>query len=344
MSAELEQVTTAVAEFDRVAAGLAELKSRYVGLIYDFTKPGEMDRAKKDRLAVRAPRYEIETIRKGAKAPILALGKKLDSEAARITAEILSLEDPIHAQITNEEDRKEAERLAKIEAERKRQEDINNHIEYIRSLPLKGAGKTSAHARKILAEAEEIEIGDEFAEFAEVARTALVSAIAALTGIVAEREAHEAEQERIKAEREELTRLRKEQAERDAVAERARQEELRAQREKQARLDAVAKTELDAEAAKQREEARLRQVELDRIEKERNDAWDAQQAQLAKERAEIERQKEEMAAAQAPIVLETEKPADADIITLVAGHWGVDDGQAVEWILAMDFSKLSIAA
>jgi hypothetical protein len=362
----LQVVTAAIAEMNAVAAGLNDLKAKYADVVYDMTKPADMERARQDRLAIRKPRYAVEAIRKGAKSPIVALGREVDGEAARITEEILAIENPIHEQITNEENRKEAERLAKIEAARKRQEDINNHIDYIRGLPLKGAGRTSAHALKVLEEAETFEIGDEFAEFAEVARTALVSAVAALKGIVTERQAHEAEQERIIAEREELKRLRAEQrlreiAERAVIAEEervsreeraaeAKEQEnlLRSQREEQERVARQKQIELDRQARETEgrlaEESRLRQVDLDRIEKERNDAWDLQQAELQRERAEIERQKDEMARANAPIVLETPKPTDEAILSLIAGNWGVDEETAVEWVLAMDFSRWSIAA
>lgn len=354
MSAELQQVTTAVVEFDKIAAGLAELKSRYAGIVFDVTIPNGMEAAKSARQALRKPRYEIEQIRKNAKAPILALGKKLDSEAARITAEIMTIEGPIDQQIKNEEERKERERQEKIEAEHKRVEDIQNHIYYIRGLPLKGSGKTSVHAMAVLAEAEAIEIGEEFSEFADEARNALTSALAALKGIVTERQAFEAEQERIRLEREELARLRAEQKKRDdaerarlaeeeRIAKAARDEEFRKAREERARLDTEAKVIRDAEAAKQAEELRLQREEQDRIQREREAAWDAQQAELQRQQEEIKRQKEELEKAQEPIVLETSRPTDDEIIGLIASHWSVDEHIAIDWILTLDLSARKAA-
>ena len=112
MSTELTEVTKAVAEFDRVGAGLAELRKQYGNVVYDVTTTAGMNDAKVARAAIREPRYEIERIRKAAKAPILALGKKLDTEAARITSELEKLERPIDGAIKAEEDRKEAEKQA----------------------------------------------------------------------------------------------------------------------------------------------------------------------------------------------------------------------------------------
>lgn len=374
MSTELIDVQNAVAEFDRVAGGLAALKGLYAGVVYDVRTTKGMDDAKAARLALRKPRYEIEAIRKSAKAPIIALGKKLDSEAARITAEIMTIEGPVDEQIKNEEKRKEDERLARIEAERKRVEDIQAHINYIRGLPLKGSGKTSAHAQSILEEAQGVEIGDEFAEFADEASAALASAVAALTGIVAERQAAEAEQARIRAEREELAKLRaaqaeREKAERDRLAEEERiakvardaetarvQAELAAERARIAEEDRVARIKRDAETAaaeealrqqraeQEREAAKrdaIAKAEQDRIQAEREAQWDAQQDELRRQREELERQQDEIRKAQAPV---TQRPRDKEIIASVAERFQVDVATAVEWILEIDFSQLSIAA
>ncbi len=78
MSTELTTVTQAVAEFDRVAAGIATLRSQYEGVVYDVTNHEGMKSAKEALRAIAAPRVEIEKIRKAAKAPILELGRKLD--------------------------------------------------------------------------------------------------------------------------------------------------------------------------------------------------------------------------------------------------------------------------
>ncbi len=109
MNTDLQIIERALVEFSAVEAGLAVLRNDYANVVYDVATTAGMNDAKAARVALREPRYEIERIRKSAKAPLLALGKKLDSDAARITAEIEKLEGPIDAQIKAEEGRKEAD-------------------------------------------------------------------------------------------------------------------------------------------------------------------------------------------------------------------------------------------
>src|SRR5687767_14031395 len=129
---ELAVVETAIANMDKVSVGIAELAKRFKGVVYDVTTQKGMTDAKAARAEIREPRYMVETIRKEAKAPILALGKKLDSEAARITAELLKLEEPIDAQVKAEETRKEREREAAIRAEQERMAKLNERIAELR--------------------------------------------------------------------------------------------------------------------------------------------------------------------------------------------------------------------
>jgi len=316
----LTVVSAAISEFNKVAQGLAELTKQYKGVVYPVATPQGMAAAKAARTAIRRPRYDIERIRKEAKAPILTLGRELDGEAARIRDEILAIENPIDEQITNEEQRKENERLAKIETERKRVEDIQNRITAIRNWPADAVGKPASVVEQRLQAATEFTVGEDFGEWATNARAALESSRVALSGILSERIAYEAEQARIIAEREELTRLRAEQEERDrretarrtkeerkAEAERAalaaqQEAELRRQREEQARLDAEAKARREAEEAEHRERMRAQQAEIDRVAREQQAARDAEIAaeneRLRLQREESERKEHELQAAQ----------------------------------------------
>lgn len=337
MSTSIVEVQKAVAELDRVAAGIAELKSLYAGIVYDVRTTKGMDEAKAARAAIREPRYEIEKVRKAAKAPILKLGKELDDRAKAITSEILAIEEPIDWQIKNEEARKEAEKKAKIEAEQKRVAGIQAKIDAIRNWPTNATGKPSSLVEQQLRSAEDYVIGADFEEFADTARAALETSRVAMRGILAERQAHEAEQARIKAEREELARLRAEQQKREAE-----------ERARIAEEERKAKAERDAEAARQAEQlraqrdeseriARERQAEFDRIEREKRTAWEAQEKKLAAERAELERQQEEFRKAQEPVVLATMRPTDDEIIGCVAAKWGVDEVTATDWVLSIGF-------
>jgi hypothetical protein len=132
---EMELISGALIAIDRVEAGLALLRRNYEGVIFDPTTKTGMETARAARQAIRQPRIEVEKIRKAAKAPLLALGKRLDAEAARITGELVKLEEPIHAVIVEEENRKEQERIAKAIAEQKRVADLHEKIAELRGNP-----------------------------------------------------------------------------------------------------------------------------------------------------------------------------------------------------------------
>lgn len=270
MSTETESVTRAVAKFDAVAAGIGALSARYAGVVYPVETTKGMEEAKKARLAIREPRYELERLRKDAKAPILALGKQIDSEAARITAELLKLEDPIDQQIKLEEARKEAERAAKVEAERLRVEGIQHRIQAIRDAVNRAAVADVAGVAQIAQGVEAFAIDDSLAEFSEQAAAAKADTLEKLGAIYTAAVAREAEAARLKTEREELAKQRAEQEARDK-AERARI----AEEERQAKAE---RDRLEAEAAERRQ---AEEVDLQR-----------QRDEIATQQAELERQRQ----------------------------------------------------
>lgn len=301
----LTVVASAIAEFDRVAAGIAALKEKYAGVVYDVTTTVGMAEAKAARLAVRQPRYDIERIRKSAKAPILSLGKELDGEAARITAEIEAIESPIDEQIKNEEARKEAERQTKIDAERNRLTALQSRLAGIRNIADGASLKTADEVAYLITTLEGTAIDESFAEFLAEAKTAHAVALDSLRTIHDSRIAFEQEQERLRAERIELERQRTEQAERDRVErERIAEEEaqakikrdeevarhteqLRQQREEQTRIDTEARERREQEQRDHDERMRLQREEQDRI---------AEQNRI--ERESIEAEKERLAQAE----------------------------------------------
>jgi hypothetical protein len=348
MSTAIVEVQTAVAEFDKVAAGLAELQKQYGGVVYDVTTTKGMDEAKAARAAVREPRYEIERVRKAAKAPILKLGKELDDRAKAITADILKIEEPIDEQIKNEEARKEAEKQAKILAEQKRVAALQERVAELRGNRMLSATSGSELLAEHISGVEDIAVDDSFQEFREQAEVAKAEGLEWLRNVHAAAVAHEAEQARIKAEREELARLRAEEEKRQA-AERARIAEE----------ERVAKATRDAEAARQAEELRqmrLEQAQAAEAERRRIAAEetaakairDAEAKKLAEERAEFERQQaearrikeeQERAERERARLAAIKKPADDELLGVLARHYNVPATKVVEWILAMDLSK-----
>lgn len=346
MSTELTEVTKAVQEFDRVGAGLAGLSKQYKGVVYEVASTKGMDEAKAARVAIREPRYEIERIRKSAKAPILALGKKLDSEAARITSELLKLEEPIDQQIKAEEDRKERERQAKIEAEQKRVADLQERVAELRGCQMLSASSGSALIAEHIEDLERLPVDETLQEFQQQGADAKAAGLSRLRELHAAAVAHETEQARIKAEREELTRLRKADEERQA-----------ADRARIAEEERVAKDARDAETARQNEELR-KQREAQAAEAARVKAeQDAEAKRLADERAELARQQEEIRKAQepppappspppAPVSrrgVAVPVPTAAEMIDVLSKHYRARPDTIIEWLRAIDWKQAEAA-
>lgn len=346
MSTELVNVQTAVAEFDRVAAGLAALKEQYGGIVYEVHTTKGMEAAKAARAAIREPRYEIERIRKNAKAPIIALGKRLDSEAARITAELDKLESPVDEVIKREEARKEAEKQAKIEAERKRFADLQERVAMLRGNTMLSASSAPELIAEHIADLERITVDDSFQEFRKQAEDAKAAGLARLRDLHAAAVAGVAENARIMAEREELAKLRAEQAEREAES-----------RAKIADEEHLAKVARDAELAEQRRVQAVADAELVAKRKAEQEELQAQRdaqaiiaANIAAERAELDRQNMEKERAKEAEYKERAdrqrianmvKPSDNAIISVIASHYVVPNAKVVEWLRAMELEAIS---
>jgi len=114
------QTSQEIAEYSKTQAALNELAQRYKNVVFDVTKKEGMAMALKGRAEIRGYRVALEKKRVEIKAPALERCKLIDSEAKRITAELVALEDPIDEQIKKEEARKEEERLAVVRAEEAR--------------------------------------------------------------------------------------------------------------------------------------------------------------------------------------------------------------------------------
>lgn len=207
---EIELISTALVNFDRVSAGLALLTKNYQGVLYEVDTTMGMAHAKAARKAIRDPRYEVERVRKGAKAPLIALGKRLDAEATRITNALLTLETPIQEQIEAEETRKEAEKQAAADAEVDRIAKIQARIDEIRGLVTELVGFPPDLISESIEETAAIVIDDSFAEFKAIAMDARDATLSKLSRMRDAAIAQEAEAERVKAERAELKRLRAE--------------------------------------------------------------------------------------------------------------------------------------
>lgn len=197
----------------------------------DITTTAGMAVAVKMRAAFRDDvRLSVEKTKVARKAPILQIGRLLDSTYNEIVAEVTPYEGKFDAAIKAEEKRKADIKAAKERAEAERIGTIKAAIEAIRALPDRAAGKSAEELRALLERvAARVITKEEFAEFdgeAQIALDASGQQLVAMYGAAQQAEqaaaaaeaARLAEIERIAAERAELAKLRAEADERERVA------------------------------------------------------------------------------------------------------------------------------
>lgn len=349
-------MSTEIAEYSATEAALADLRARFKGVAWDLTTTKGDKEARGARLELVTLRTGLEAERKRIKAPALAHCALIDAEAKRITDEIKSLEGPIDALIKADEKRRADEKAERERIERERVDAIKQRMAAIRSVPMEMVGKPSAEIREALEEltamAVEAALFEEFALQAQGDRADSVKALTRMHDAVV---AQEAEAARLLAEREELARQQAEQRQRDAEA-RAKLEAEEAERKTRIAAE-------DAARRKQEEADRSARAEADRKAAE---GRAAAQKLLDDQAAELRRKQEEFAAQQraaeeaakpvvvsepvvaapqsepeaAPVFTLVEAPAaacrptDDEILSTVAGAFGVSEAVAHEWLRA----------
>lgn len=296
-------ISTAIAEYSPTAAALADLSHRFRGVVFDVTTMKGDKEARAARLELVKLRTGLESKRREIKAPALERSRLIDSEANRINAFIAELEIPIDQQIKTEEQRKEVERTAKIEAEQRRVASLMQRVESIRGVIVDVSGMAAAEIENVIRGVVALTVDSTFAEFAAVAENAKTETLAKLRELHGRAIEHEQEQARIVAERAELERLRGEQAKRDAEEAAARKvEEKRIASEQKAEADRLAaeRRKFDEEQAAARAEQQRRESEA-RAEREEADrrarAERDEQDRIAREARAAEQQKLDDAAA-----------------------------------------------
>lgn len=312
---EVEQVNQVLANYDRVAAGIGNLAQLYKGIVYEVTTTEGLTAAKAARAAIREPRYEVEKIRKSAKAPLLALGRRVDAEAHRITSQLLELEEPIQAQIAAEEARRERVRQEKIAAEQRRVQEIQGRIAEITdrvAMAAAGLGSLAIadHINHVLGVECTESVFQEFLSQAQQAKAATLERLYVLEGAARSRENEAA---RLEREREELERQRREHEERDRL---------------------------------ERERIAAERRELE----ERRAAQAAEEQRLAQQREELER-KEATLSAPAPQPAPTQEPEHVviagpiapavptldEMLEVLAAHYDTDTATVTRWLAAYDW-------
>lgn len=270
----------------------AILKAEADTITPDASTTAGMEIAVKYRAAFRDDvRIAGEKARADRKAPILQIGKLLDSKYRDLAEAVAPYEAKFHDAIKAEEKRKEE--LKKAEAER--QEKVRQRVAGIRDLPLNAVGKSAAEVSDMIAALEADEPDESFGILLDAAKTARAEVLAKLASVHAAAVANEEEVARIAAERAELAQLR------EAAAERARLAQIETDRiaaEQKAEADRLAALAAEQEAAALRE----RETAAAKLKQEA----EAQAEANRKAQAEIDHQRQELATQQAAALAERE--------------------------------------
>lgn len=280
MNNDLILVETSLAEFDAVEAGLVELESKYKNVVFDVKTTKGMAEAVASRAEIRAPRINVEKIRKAGKAPILALGRLLDSKASEITARLEAIESPIDDQIKAEEQRKAAEKSERDRIEAERVARHQRVIDSIKTVPVGTAGRNSANIKFVLESLRNQDFSglEEFVIFAENARTEVIKTLEGMHQAALEKEereaqeaaARKAEQERLAEERRKIAEaqeeLRKAQ-DQDRIRRNAENAEIERRKREQDAIELAARIKREEEEATHREAIKSAnaKIEADRL-------------------------------------------------------------------------------
>lgn len=364
---ELSPVALAVMNPDKYVATVyqtfgTQLKAateQHAATDYDVNTTAGLDMAKRRRAVFRTLRTDVEKARKERKAPILEIGKLLDSKAKELTAKIEPLEAAHDALIKAEETRKAEEKAERERIEAERIAALRKRVDDIRAIAARSTAKDSA---EIAAEIDTLDqllvTADEFGELAGEAMMAQTDTLATLRDLEQAAKAREAEAARLAAERLELERLRAEAAERERQdAQRRAEEEAKAKAAREAE-EARLQAERDAHAAEMRRQTEAFEARQREAAEAAQRAREAEEKRMAEARADIERQRQELAALQpAPEVddllpcdeMESDKatepvakptrPTDEHIIEVIALHFRVHESKVIEWLLDMDFES-----
>lgn len=193
----------------------APFKTRLAGAIertkdieYNIQTTAGMETAKECRALFRNIRLEAEKEREARKAPILSIGRLLDSTNKEIEKEVSPHETRFDLDIKAEEKRKEDIKLAAIKAEEERKTALNEKIEYLRGIHAKVIN-LSADATQAELDAMSVLVADEasYQERFVEAEILIQQNIETLKQIIAGKRAQEAMSKQITEQQNELNRI-----------------------------------------------------------------------------------------------------------------------------------------
>lgn len=242
--------TNVIVKYSKTEGALAELRGKYAGVAFDLTTTKGDKEARAARLELVTLRTSLEKKRKEFKAPALDLGGKIDSEAKRVTAEIVALETFIDLQIKADEKRRADEKEEKERIEAVRVQGLRDKIATIRGFVAKCQGISADRIANGIELVSKIDTGASvFSELEGEALAAQVETLQAMRTMHATTAAREAEAAEVEAQRVKNERVAAEQKlQADALA--VQQEAIdKAAAELKEEKDKLAKEQADKDAA-----------------------------------------------------------------------------------------------
>lgn len=341
-----ERARSAIGLPKEIEQQLQELAKRSSDIVV-IVSPQDRAQVHGALMAIKNQRIAIENAGKVARDDANKFAKAVIAEAGRLCSIIEPEEGRLFDLRKQWDDAREAEKQAKIDAEEKRLRAHQERVLYLRGSPNISSMSPPELIAEHISDLESEVVDATMQEYEQQAREAKATGLSRLRDMHAAAVSRVAEQERIKAERAELEALRAAQAKRDTeerariaaeenAAKLAREEELRVQRAEQDRIDAELKAKRDADAAEIRAQRDKQEqdaaIERKRLADERA-AFDKEQAEARRVAEEAERVKREQAR-----LASLKKPADSEIIGVLAQHYNAPSSKVVEWILSMDLS------
>jgi hypothetical protein len=263
-------------EIERTLVDLAQQSKEIVAI----TNPASYQQVHSSRMTLKNHRITIEKAGKAARDDATKFSKAVIQEQARLVAIIEPDELRLEAIQREHDDRLATEKAAREQADRERIERIQAAIQEIKMVD---AGLTvMSGSTLIMATIEGLQrepLDERFAEFKADAEKAKVLSMMRLNSLHAGALEYEAEQRRVKAEREELARMKAEEDKRQREAAEREAAEIRVRAEADAKRRAEIAAEERAAAERIAAQERAAQAERDRADREQRERLAAQEAE-----------------------------------------------------------------
>jgi hypothetical protein len=363
MSAELEQATLAVAVIppkpltviERASLVFAAVKSedelkelaKASATIVTITNQAGFDQCHAARMVLKNERLEIARIGEDGREDAVQTSKAIIAQQKKRIGLIEPEENRLKTIQDAWDAKVAAEKEAKIQLELKRVADLQSRIVELRGCQTLSPTSGSVLIAQHIADLDKIPVDSTFEEFEQQALDAKLGGLKRLGDLHVAALDHEAKQAQLEIDRQELARLRAEQADRDRLAKEAQAKADADAKIERDRLEEIAKTERAAEAKKLADEraendriARDRQAELDAQAEAQRKTLADEAGRLAADRTKFEAEQEVARKAAEPKPEPVAKPRlrltaafdMEEIITILMGHYKAERNEVIYFL------------